>query len=224
MALDSKTFFTRSLTAVVFVAIMLTGLLFNKISFAIVFTVIFAGCWLELIRLLKKIIPGKPLLMPLIGLLYIAMPVVLILFIRFDPGIEGDTLQKVIPCAIIFSLWVNDTMAYICGSLFGKTPLTRISPKKTLEGTLLGILLAVVVMAVAGWLTGFYRVADWIFISAIAAIAGTFGDLLESKLKRMAGVKDSGKILPGHGGFLDRFDSMLVAVPFVFVYWILLMK
>ena len=65
---------------------------------------------------------------------------------------------------------------------------------------------------------------DWLFISIISAIAGTFGDLLESKLKRMAGVKDSGRIMPGHGGFLDRFDSMLVAIPFVAVYWFLFLK
>lgn len=224
MAFDSKTFITRSLTAVVFVAVMLTGLLWNKLSFGILFTIVFIGCWLELINLLKKIIPKRPLLMPFIGMIYIAMPIVLMLFIRFDPDIAGETLRKVVPCAIIFSLWINDTMAYICGSLFGKTPLTVISPKKTVEGTVLGVILAVVVMTVVGWLSGFLRVTDWIFISAITAIAGTFGDILESKLKRLAGVKDSGKIMPGHGGFLDRFDSMLVAVPFVFVYWILFMK
>jgi phosphatidate cytidylyltransferase len=224
MAFDSKTFFTRTTTAIVFVAVMLTGLLWNKISFAILFTIIFMGCWLELIKLLKKIIPNRPLLMMFFGLIYIALPIVLMLFIRFDPDLPNDTLRKVVPCGIIFSIWINDTMAYICGSLFGKTPLTPISPKKTVEGTFMGMTLAVIAITIAGWLSGFLRVADWISISLISAVAGTFGDLLESKLKRMAGVKDSGKIMPGHGGFLDRFDSMLVAIPFVFVYWILFIK
>jgi phosphatidate cytidylyltransferase len=110
-------------------------------------------------------------------------------------------------------------MAYIVGSLIGKTPLTKISPKKTWEGTIGGAILAVVV--VSGL---FYSLIDKNFIyiiiviAAIAAIIGTLGDLLESKLKRMANVKDSGSFMPGHGGFLDRFDSLLLATPFVWLF------
>ena len=120
-------------------------------------------------------------------------------------------------------------MAYIVGSLIGKTPLSPISPKKTWEGTIGGILLAI---AVVGFLFPFFYFGSSAFalfmfiapIAAIAAIVGTYGDLLESKLKRLAGVKDSGQIMPGHGGFLDRFDSLLLATPFVWLYVQLFMK
>jgi phosphatidate cytidylyltransferase len=111
-------------------------------------------------------------------------------------------------------------MAYIVGSIIGKTPLSKISPKKTWEGTIGGIVLSIVVVG----LISFYGLnLEWLtihimIIAAIAAITGTFGDLLESKLKRMAGVKDSGNLMPGHGGFLDRFDSLLLATPFVWLY------
>jgi phosphatidate cytidylyltransferase len=113
-------------------------------------------------------------------------------------------------------------MAYIVGSLIGKTQMTKISPKKTWEGTIGGIILCIVIMIFIGDLMGLERI-DSICISAIASIAGTFGDLLESKLKRRAGVKDSGHIMPGHGGFLYRFDSLLVATPFVWLYVYLFM-
>ena len=135
----------------------------------------------------------------------------------------------VIPVIIILSIWINDTMAYIVGSLIGKTPLSPISPKKTWEGTIGGILLAI---AVVGFLFPFFYFGSSAFalfmfiapIAAIAAIVGTYGDLLDSKLKRLAGVKDSGQIMPGHGGFLDRFDSLLLATPFVWLYVQLFMK
>ena len=113
-------------------------------------------------------------------------------------------------------------MAYIVGSFIGKTPLSKISPKKTWEGTIGGIVLAIIVSFVfSGFEMG---TIETVIITMIAVIAGTFGDLLESKLKRLAGVKDSGSLMPGHGGFLDRFDSLLLAVPFVWLYVQLLMK
>jgi phosphatidate cytidylyltransferase len=111
-------------------------------------------------------------------------------------------------------------MAYIVGSLIGKTPLSKISPKKTWEGTIGGIILSVAVIFLLSYFIFDYGISSYSFmiIAGIASISGTFGDLLESKLKRMAGVKDSGHIMPGHGGFLDRFDSLLVAIPFVWLY------
>ncbi|HSF89200.1 MAG TPA: phosphatidate cytidylyltransferase, partial [Saprospiraceae bacterium] len=121
------------------------------------------------------------------------------------------------PLIIIATIWINDTMAYIVGSLIGKTPLSKISPKKTWEGTIGGIILSVALLSLVGYLAG----ASWIHymvIALISSVAGTFGDLFESKLKRMADVKDSGSFMPGHGGFLDRFDSLLFAVPFVWLY------
>ncbi|HSZ85325.1 MAG TPA: phosphatidate cytidylyltransferase, partial [Puia sp.] len=104
----------------------------------------------------------------------------------------------------------------------------KISPKKTWEGTIGGIMLAIVVMSLLSYFADsqFDRDNIEIFasIAAIASIIGTIGDLLESKLKRMADVKDSGTILPGHGGFLDRFDSLLLATPFVWVYFYFVLR
>lgn len=119
--------------------------------------------------------------------------------------------------ALIVSIWINDTMAYIVGSLIGKTPFSKISPKKTWEGIIGGALLCILVMSLA---THYGVKFSWglsIGIPLIAAFVGTLGDLLESKIKRMAMVKDSGNMMPGHGGFLDRFDSLLLATPFVWL-------
>lgn len=222
MAFDRKTFRTRTLTAIVFSVIMLVGLLWNKWSFIVLFTLIHFGCWYEFIFLVKKIDPENYKAKSSLGLLYITLPLFLMLWMRLNNfnNLPGNYL-KVIPCGIVFSIWINDTMAYIVGSLIGKTPLSSISPKKTREGTIGGAILCVIVISVAGSLTAFYSVNTWIVISLFCAVFGTLGDLLESKLKRMAAVKDSGTLMPGHGGFLDRFDSMLVAIPFVFVYYAL---
>jgi phosphatidate cytidylyltransferase len=125
----------------------------------------------------------------------------------------------IIPIVLIASIWINDTMAYMVGSFIGKTPFSKISPKKTWEGTGGGALLCVAVVTLGGYyLFHFKDIQTLIVISVIAAIIGTAGDLLESKLKRMACVKDSGQIMPGHGGFLDRFDSLILATPFVWLY------
>jgi len=224
MAFDSKIFKRRALTAVVFVIVMLTGLLWNQWSFIILFTIIHFGCWYEFVKLVKKINPVSYKLISLSGLVYITLPVLLLMYIRLGTGIiNGDNFLKVIPCGIIFSIWINDTMAYIVGSFIGKTPFTKISPKKTWEGTIGGALLCIVTIALIGNATGFYNLKDWIIIASCCAVFGTVGDLLESKLKRMANVKDSGSIMPGHGGFLDRFDSLLVATVFVALYYFLYM-
>ncbi|MEJ7626639.1 MAG: phosphatidate cytidylyltransferase [Ferruginibacter sp.] len=125
------------------------------------------------------------------------------------------------PCAIIFSIWINDTMAYIVGSRAGKTPFSKISPNKTWEGTVGGAILCIVVISLLSQVipaANNYSIIHWISIAALCAVFGTIGDLLESKLKRMARIKDSGTFMPGHGGFLDRFDSLLIAVPFVWIY------
>jgi len=223
MAFNWKTFQTRTLTAIIFAAVMLTGLLWNYWSFLILFSIIHFGCWWEFIKLIRKIYDKKYLKYILVGLIYITIPI----FLMIDLGTElrvytiNNTNEiiyhKLIPCSIIFSIWINDTMAYIVGSLIGKTPLSKISPKKTWEGTLGGIILATFVAGVIAWQFDF-NIQKIVIIAGIASVAGTFGDLLESKLKRMAGVKDSGNIMPGHGGFLDRFDSLLLAIPAVWLY------
>jgi len=225
MAFDTKTFKTRTLTAIVFAIAMLAGLLWNKWSFIILFTIIHFGCWYEFIKLMKKIYPFRYKAKSLLGLLYISLPIILMILFRIENA-EGkdDNFLKILPCVIVFSIWINDTMAYLVGSFIGKNPLSKISPKKTWEGTIGGIILCVIVIALFGNTTGYYSLRDWIIIPLCCGIFGTFGDLLESKIKRMAAVKDSGNLLPGHGGFLDRFDSLLIAIPFVFVYYLLFMR
>jgi phosphatidate cytidylyltransferase len=154
----------------------------------------------------------------LFGILYISLPLALLIDLRNHWEDERIDLNLIIPLFIIFTLWVNDTMAYVVGSFIGKTPLSSISPKKTWEGTVGGIILAVVVMSLIAYLTQKLSITHAAIIAALASISGTYGDLFESKLKRMAGVKDSGRIMPGHGGFLDRFDSILFAAIVVWAY------
>lgn len=218
MAFNLQTFKTRTLTAIVFAVIVVTGLLWNQWSFLILFTIIHFGCWYEFIKLLRKIDRKKYSVYLPLGLLYITLPILLMFYMRYDLfGSVPDKFRKIIPCMIIFSIWINDTMAYIVGSLIGKTPFSKISAKKTWEGTIGGGLLCVVLIGLVCWWLHF-SILFFTLLAAICAVFGTLGDLLESKLKRMAGVKDSGSIMPGHGGFLDRFDSLLIATPFVFVY------
>jgi phosphatidate cytidylyltransferase len=135
---------------------------------------------------------------------------------------------NILPVTIVVAIWINDTMAYLIGSLVGKTPLSKVSPKKTWEGTVGGIIFCIAIMYFFWGRFAFaiHDIMNMMFgiIAVIAAIAGIFGDLLESKLKRLAGVKDSGSLMPGHGGFLDRFDSLLLATPFVWLYVQFLMK
>ena len=110
-------------------------------------------------------------------------------------------------------------MAYIVGSFIGKTPFSKISPKKTWEGTAGGAILCVAVVTLAGYYLFHFK--DVVYPDSHfdnCCCSRYSGDLLESKLKRMAGVKDSGQIMPGHGGFLDRFDSLILAAPFVWLY------
>jgi phosphatidate cytidylyltransferase len=232
MALNVATLKTRSLTAVIFVVVMLAGLLWNFWSFLILFTIIHFGCWYELVKLMKKIYGERYLKYCLLGVFYIMMPILMLLDLAVATNKETFTgesgtgyfisavysYSSLLPCAIIFSIWINDTMAYIVGSLIGKTPFSKISPKKTWEGTIGGALLCVIVISLIAWLSKLLPVKDAAIIAALCAIFGTIGDLFESKLKRMANVKDSGSIMPGHGGFLDRFDSLLFAAPVVWVY------
>jgi phosphatidate cytidylyltransferase len=185
------------------------------------------GWWLGLLSIVALpvaiVISREPAFMKnvgysIFGLLYISLPLAFMVDMRNHWLEESSALNMTIPLLIIFTLWVNDTMAYIVGSLIGKTPFSPISPKKTWEGTIGGVILAVVVMCLIAYWSGRLSITHTAIIAAIASISGTYGDLFESKLKRMAGVKDSGQIMPGHGGFLDRFDSLLFASTLCWFY------
>ena len=170
--------------------------------------------------LVSKKINFKTLLVSAVGIIYISMGLSLIFQLRalMSNTFVGD-IGYTIPLVLIVSIWVNDTAAYLVGSLIGRRPLSSISPNKTWEGTIAGILISVLLVTkIMGQYIPLSEKSIFL-ISIVAAIAGTFGDLVESKLKRVAGVKDSGTMMPGHGGFLDRFDSILLATPFV---WLLI--
>jgi CDP-diglyceride synthetase len=132
--------------------------------------------------------------------------------------------------ALFILIWASDTFAYCAGSLFGKHKLfERISPKKTREGSIISAVLTcglAVGLSFIPYFEGCFLHSDnvlvWIGFALIVVVAGTFGDLIESMFKRSYGVKDSGNIMPGHGGMLDRFDSFFLAMPFCFIYWMLL--
>ena len=224
MALNIETFKTRAITALVFVVIMLSGILINGYLFIALSLTIMLGCLYEFFKMYQIIYSKKDIKLVWSSLLYIILPIIILLGLgcsySFKSLIINNKYQSYIPCLIFFSIWINDTMAYMVGSFIGKTPFSKISPKKTWEGTIGGVILCVLIIHLG---TEFiFHDSQNLFrntiIAAICGIFGTFGDLLESKLKRMANIKDSGSIMPGHGGFLDRFDSLLLALPAVFLY------
>jgi phosphatidate cytidylyltransferase len=179
---------------------------------------------IELYRKQEK--PFDSLAHTFLSLFYTALPFSMFPFAAFSRnGLnsllphEGVLFSPGIIIGFFLLIWANDTGAYLTGISFGRTKLfERISPKKTWEGFLGGVILAVLVAwLLSGWL-GVVTKMQWIVISIIISIAGTYGDLIESMLKRSAGVKDSGNILPGHGGFLDRFDSAVFSFPLVYLF------
>lgn len=160
----------------------------------------------------------------LFGFLYISLACycMMLLYGNIRHRVFPDQPDVMMPILVISTIWINDTMAYLVGSLIGKTPLSPVSPKKTVEGTLGGIILSVMAVTMAGVYFFQLPTRPLLVLTILTAVVGTWGDLLESKLKRMAGVKDSGQIMPGHGGFMDRFDSLLlavIAVGLVFSCW-----
>ena len=282
MALNFSVLKVRTISAVIFAAIMIGGILWNQWSFFVLFTIIQFGCLFEYQKLMRIIFPEyalinklhqwgvlvlglfttvalaslpyaykgvslttyatygvigvaviilladlvskkinfKAYLVSAVGIIYISMGLSLIFQLRamMSNTFVGD-IGYTIPLILIVSIWVNDTAAYLVGSLIGRRPLSSISPNKTWEGTIAGILISVLLVTkIMGQYIPLSEKSIFL-ISIVASIAGTFGDLVESKLKRLAGVKDSGTMMPGHGGFLDRFDSILLATPFV---WLLI--
>ena len=287
MALNFQTLKTRAITALLFVAVMLAGLLWNAWAFLLLFSVIHFGCWFEYLKLVEKIcsvkidigikyffaicgftlmiglgsqhycadfyktffgynislkwsfflfliiclgilifknrqINNRSKWMSFAGFIYISLSLGLMFRLyeltEINSGGTAVVLYHSLPLIIIICIWINDTMAYLVGSFIGKTHFSKVSPKKTLEGTIGGVMFSVLAIALFAHFTTIMQVKDAGIIAVLCALFGTAGDLFESKLKRLANVKDSGSFMPGHGGFLDRFDSLLVATPFVWLY------
>ncbi len=158
--------------------------------------------------------------------LYIALPLSLINILAFRSNGYSIQYSYLAPLAVFVFLWINDAGAYCVGSLIGRHKLfPRISPGKSWEGSIGGGVLVVVAAVVTWHVTTLYGVNDlglsaceWAGLGVVVVVFGTWGDLIESLFKRTLGIKDSGNILPGHGGMLDRFDSTLMAVPAAVVY------
>ncbi|MBQ2142727.1 MAG: phosphatidate cytidylyltransferase [Alistipes sp.] len=153
----------------------------------------------------------------LMGIFYVAYPMALMLFI---PILITGEWQPESFLFYLFIVWGNDVFAYLTGIAFGKHKMApRISPKKSWEGFAGGVAGAMVMGAIGSFVVG-GPLGMWLGLAAVVAITSVFGDLVESMFKREAGIKDSGKIMPGHGGVLDRFDALLISSPFAFVYLI----
>ena len=275
MALNLPVLYQRTASAIVFAAIMLTGLLWNEYAFYVLVCFINGLCLAEYFRLMREIdkqaywpewLPVKfqvvgillitliaamfshsitynhlgfilvltitalcifpasvllycvlaqrtslsALLQSVGGLLYITLPMMLLM--------KMELQNFILPIAVILMIWTNDTMAYFVGSFIGKRHISPISPNKTWEGVIGGVILTIAGAGIYGYFSGTYHIIDWMMMALIVAVSGTLGDLFESKLKRLADTKDSGNLMPGHGGALDRFDSLLAAAPFAFVY------
>lgn len=261
-------FIKRTITAAVFVAVLLSCTYWNQISFSVLFLIITVLGILEFYKLsekegskpqkiigtiigtllfssnalvaagyadprilllnlpllflifiielyLKAADPFRNIAFTLLGIFYIAVPFSLLNYINCYSG----TYNYQLLFGIFFLIWSNDSGAYLVGTSLGKHKLFfRVSPGKSWEGSIGGAIICYgVAYIISGWFTGIH-VFDWIVIATILIVIGTLGDLVKSLLKRSINVKDSGNILPGHGGIIDRFDSLIMGVPFVFTY------
>lgn len=266
-------FAKRAVTAILFVAIIVTGIFFHPYCFYIVFLAISILGTNEFYTLVKKknISANKTvgilgsiilfsagfahayynehrffyLLIPLLvftyisemyrkkeeaisniahtilGVIYIGLPFTLLNYILFTGDMQSCNSKLVL--GIFLFTWANDTGAYMFGVKFGKTRLfERISPKKSWEGSIGGGITCLITAGLYSLWSTDLSLVNWISIGLIVVIFGSLGDLVESLMKRDLQTKDSGTILPGHGGILDRFDAILLAIPMVFVYLLLL--
>lgn len=173
---------------------------------------------------LKRPSPMNNWAYSLMSQLYVALPFALLNVLAFHRNtmISDDfsvSFNAILPLSVFIFNWSNDTGAYCTGMLFGRHRLfKRISPKKSWEGSIGGGITCIIVSLVMAHFFPFLSILQWIGFALVVVVFGTWGDLVESLLKRQLGIKDSGNIFPGHGGMLDRFDSTLLAVPAVVLY------
>lgn len=278
MALNLKTFFTRSMSAVVFVIVLLGSLFFSYSTFSLFFLVVALIGVKEFMRIANKLgaQPYQPAVYAISALMYLSFvnwqqiinadvwnlvgafqplscivlpPFIFLCLALFDtsrqpllnalysiaaigyavvpmcllhqlvfssamPPQVQMAYQPWVLFGIILLIWSNDTFAYLGGSFFGKRKLIeRISPGKTIEGTAIGIAITFLLSALLPAFIHQTPPIDWMVLGLLVPVLATLGDLIESMLKRSAGIKDSGNILPGHGGVLDRFDSLILVSP-----------
>ena len=274
-----KNFIIRAVTGVLFVAVLVGCILFNSLSFGVLFLIISALTVIEYGQLINKYtdahiniyitalgagylfmafmsyntyMTNASVFLPYVLLLlymmiselylkrenpignwahtmlsqvYIALPFALLNVISFQNDFVSSevTYNPIIPLSVFIFLWMSDTGAYCIGTLIGKHRLfKRISPKKSWEGSIGGAVVALIAAAVLAHFFDTLNIWEWMGLALTIVVFGTWGDLTESLFKRQLGIKDSGNILPGHGGMLDRFDSALMAIPAATVYLYLL--
>lgn len=255
---------TRTLSGIVYIALLIGAILFSEYTFQALFSVflliaVYEFCKLYTINkvagfgiaiaissifyfihnnslntillisvpfsifLIVDLIKNKPYKIPnqlqklthLIG--YVILPFLIILQLPYI----GNVYTPLLLISIFIMIWCNDTFAYICGKLLGKHKLyEKISPKKTIEGFIGGVIFTQIAALIIYYNTQLNAsLLFWLVLAFVVSLMGTIGDLIESKYKRQAGVKDSGAIMPGHGGILDRLDSIIFAAPFLFLIY-----
>jgi len=220
---NPKKSFTVSIGAIIYFIITMYS--FKEFSFKyllFIFPLLVIIVGLELFR--KKDTPISNIAFSIMGILYVIIPFSILNFFAYESnypsvmGIEDNLHQYWLLLGFFVIQWASDTGAYVFGSLFGKRKLAiKISPNKTWEGSIGGLILAIITGFIFATITSSDEL-HWANIAIIIVVFGTLGDLTESQIKRSCGVKDSGNILPGHGGILDRFDGVLFSAPFVLAY------
>ncbi len=169
----------------------------------------------------RSVHPFHNIAFTFLGVIYITVPLCFLVSIAFFP-VANYTYHYQVPLGYFLILWANDTAAYFVGKTIGRHPLYKsLSPFKTWEGSIGGAIFAMITAYFASLYFITPHLGGWIILSLIVIVTGTFGDLVKSMMKRSLNLKDSGNVLPGHGGMLDRFDSLLGSAPFVFCYLIL---
>lgn len=186
---------------------------FVAVSSLLIFPLIFLAFIYELY--MNSARPFENVAYLILGMIYIGVPFALLDFIAFDGNyFHADTVF-----GLLLMTWANDTGAYVIGSRLGRHKLfPRISPKKTWEGSFGGLIVTLLIAFVLGFFFNELTRTNWLILGLIVVVFGSFGDLVESMLKRSFEVKDSGNILPGHGGLLDRFDGFIFLLPYASAY------
>ena len=215
VALPSLWFASITGTALFLISSFIVFLNISPLYYSIVILLLFIIIASELY--LKREKPFDNIAYTLLGIFWIALPLSSLNFLFIENLYAGN--RHILAMALFVFLWVNDTGAYLVGISIGKRKLfERISPKKSWEGTFGGLFFTLLTAFIVSFYWTGFSMSEWIIFGLITAVAGIYGDLTESLFKRAINCKDSGSILPGHGGFLDRFDCVFFAAPFVLVY------